>query len=185
MSEGHDSGHEYDGIREYDNPLPGWWVLLFWITIVFSPVYVLWYHFGAGPSEVEEYNVAMMEQAELESKAMLAAGDPTDDSIRQMGANASVMAGAAQVYASRCATCHGARGEGKIGPNLTDPFWLHGGKPTQIYQTIADGVPDKGMQPWKMQLPPVQVLAMAAYVDTLRGSDPPGAKAPQGEKEPI
>ena len=185
MSDERDSGHQYDGIREYDNPLPGWWVLLFWATLVFSPVYVLWYHFGSGPSEVEEYNAAMMEQAELESKAMLAAGKPTDHSIRQMGLNASFMAGAAQVFASRCATCHGNRAEGKIGPNLTDAFWLHGGKPTQIYHTILEGVPDKGMQPWKMQLPPAQLLAMAAYVTTLQGTAPPGAKAPQGEKEPL
>ena len=185
MSDERDSGHEYDGIREYDNPLPGWWVLLFWVTLVFSPLYVLWYHFGSGPSEVEEYNAAMMEQAELESKAMLAAGKPTDDSIRTMGGNQAVMAGAAQVFASRCATCHGNRGEGKIGPNLTDVYWLHGGKPTQIYHTILEGVPEKGMQSWKMQLPPAQVLAMAAYVTTLQGTDPPAAKAPQGDKDPI
>jgi cytochrome c oxidase cbb3-type subunit 3 len=144
---------------------------------------VLWYHFGAGESVLAEYNADMMEQAEAQTRALLAAGDPTDVSIREMGANPAMMAGAAQIFASRCATCHGGSGEGKIGPNLTDPYWLHGGQPMQIYRTILEGVPDKGMLAWKMQLPPAQVLAMAAYVTTLQGTNPPRAKAPQGEKD--
>jgi cytochrome c oxidase cbb3-type subunit 3 len=174
--------HEYDGIREYDNPLPGWWVALFWATLVFTPAYVVWYHFGAGPSVIEEYNADSIAHYDRLSREMLAAGAPTDGGILEMAANQAVMAGAAQVFASRCAQCHGAGAEGKIGPNLTDPYWLHGGRPTQIYHTITEGVPEKGMLAWKQQLRPAELLAVAAYVTSLQGSNPANPKPPQGDK---
>jgi cytochrome c oxidase cbb3-type subunit 3 len=95
------------------------------------------------------------------------------------------MAGGGADLRQRCATCHGNRAEGKIGPNLTDVYWLHGGKPTQIYHTILEGGARQGDAVLEDAAPTAQVLAMAAYLTTLQGTDPPGAKAPQGEKEPI
>jgi cytochrome c oxidase cbb3-type subunit 3 len=92
-----------------------------------------------------------------------------------------MMASAKGLFAQRCAVCHGLAGQGNIGPNLTDDYWLYGAKPTQIYHTITEGVPAKGMISWKAQLPAGQILALAAYVGTLHGTNPQNPKAPQGE----
>jgi cytochrome c oxidase cbb3-type subunit 3 len=92
-----------------------------------------------------------------------------------------MMASAKGLFALRCAVCHGPAAQGIIGPNLTDDYWLNGGKPTQIYHTITEGVPAKGMISWKSQLGAGQILALTAYVGTLRGTNPPNPKSPQGE----
>lgn len=177
--------HEYDGIREYDNPLPGWWVLLFWGTIVFSLFYATYYHFGNGTTIVQEYDADMLEIAELQTKAALSAGPVTDATLVGLIGNQGMMLGARQLFASKCAVCHGAAAEGKIGPNLTDDYWLHGSKPTQIHRTISDGVVEKGMIAWKTQLRPGEIAALAAYVVTLHGTNPPNPKPPQGDPAPA
>ena len=176
--------HEYDGIQEYDNPLPGWWQLLFWATIAFSVVYLLYYHVGHGASEIEEYQADMLVLGELQAKEALSAGPVTDDTLEGLRANSGMMLGARQLFVSKCATCHGDGGEGKIGPNLTDAYWLHGGMPTDIHRTIQEGIPAKGMIAWKTQLRPGEIAALAAFVTTLRGTNPPNAKEPQGELLP-
>lgn len=176
--------HSYDGIQEYDNPLPGWWLLLFWITILFSVVYMLYYHFGQGPSIVDQYNADMLRIAELQSKELLAAGPITDATILEAAKNTSLIVGARQIFVGKCSPCHGENGEGKIGPNLTDDYWIHGGRPERIYATILEGVPEKGMISWKSQLRPGEIVALAAYVDSLRGTAPANPKPPQGDLEP-
>ncbi len=89
---------------------------------------------------------------------------------------------AREIFHGRCAPCHGHDGQGVIGPNLTDEYWLHGGRPTEILRTITEGVLDRGMLAWKSQLNPGELRAMAAYVLTLQGTHPPNPKAPQGVK---
>ena len=173
--------HDFDGIQEYDNPLPGWWVLLFWATIVFSLLYATYYHLGNGASVLAEYDADMLAIAELQSKEALSAGPVTDEVLLGFVGNQGMMLGARQLFASKCAVCHGNAAEGKIGPNLTDDFWLHGSSPTQIHRTIGDGVPAKGMIAWRTQLRPGEIAALAAYVTTLHGTNPPNAKPPQGE----
>lgn len=173
--------HEYDGIQEYDNPLPGWWQLLFWGTIVFSAVYMLYYHAGEGQSELQQYEADMLVLGEMQAKEALSAGPVTDATLEGLRANQGMMLGARQLFVSKCATCHGEAGEGKIGPNLTDDYWLHGGLPTNIHKTITEGVPAKGMISWKLQLRPGEIAALSAYVTTLHGTNPPNPKEPQGE----
>jgi cytochrome c oxidase cbb3-type subunit 3 len=177
--------HEYDGIREYDNPLPGWWVFLFWATIVYSLFYATYYHFGNGPTVLAEYDANMLAIAELQSKEALSAGPVTDATLLGFVSNQGMMLGARQLYMSKCAVCHGAAGEGKIGPNLTDDFWLHGSRPTQIHHTLVEGVTEKGMIAWKTQLRPGEIAALAAYVTTLHGTNPPNPKPPQGDPAPA
>ncbi|MCP4902263.1 MAG: c-type cytochrome [bacterium] len=172
--------HRYDGIQEYDNPLPRWWVAIFWVTIVFSPLYILHYHFGAGSLEIESYDSEMIAFFDRQAQELLALGEVTDETIDDLMTNESMISGAKKIYQARCATCHGVFAEGGIGPNLTDGNWIHGGNPTDIYQTISEGVPEKGMLSWKRQLRPAELLGMAAYVGTLQGTDPPDAKAPEG-----
>lgn len=171
--------HEYDGIKEYDNPLPRWWVGIFWATIVFSIVYFLYYQVGPGPTVVDEYNAGMLELSEKQAAEILKMGPPSDESIVRLAKDTTMMAGAAALYQAKCSPCHGAKGQGVIGPNLTDDHWIHGGRPVQIYTIIAEGVPAKGMLTWKTQLRPMELLTLAAYVDTLPAT--PG-KAPEGQK---
>jgi cytochrome c oxidase cbb3-type subunit III len=174
--------HEYDGIREYDNPLPGWWLLLFWATILFSAWYLLYYQLGHGETVEQEYGREMLALYDVQMKQLLKLGPINDAMIAGFSAKPDMMASAKGLFAQRCAVCHGQYGQGNIGPNLTDDYWLYGGTPTQVYHTITEGVPAKGMIAWKAQLPAGQILALAAYVGTLHGSNPPNPKAPQGER---
>lgn len=174
--------HDFDGIQEFDNPLPRWWLLIFWATIVFTPVYILYFHFGPGPSVIDQYNAGMMEIFDLQAKEILQLGPVTDDTILKLAGDQGMMAGAAALYQAKCAPCHGSLGEGNIGPNLTDPFWIHGGRPLDIHRTISEGVPAKGMLSWKTQLRPVELLTLAGYITTIFGTNPPKAKAPEGKK---
>jgi len=174
--------HNYDGIQEYDNPLPTWWVTIFWAAILLTPFYILYYHGGEGRSAIDKYNAEMLAYANQQAEQLLAMGPITESTLAEFQADPAKMAGAAQLFGSKCATCHGARGEGNIGPNLTDEYWLHGGRLTEIYHTISEGVPSKGMLAWKKQLGLGDILTLAAYVGTIRGSDPPNAKAPQGKQ---
>lgn len=177
-------GHRYDGIKEYDNPMPGWWVGLLWATVVFSVIYVLGLNvFGF----VDSYEEDLAEsQAELqEMRAAYAEANPTFDADpealeRFVGDSEMIEAGAA-AYTANCAACHGQEGEGLIGPNLADKYWLHGGTNVAIYEVIAEGVPAQGMPPWQSVLSAEQIAQMVAYIRSLEGTDPAGAKEPQGE----
>jgi cytochrome c oxidase cbb3-type subunit 3 len=86
-------------------------------------------------------------------------------------------------YMYFCTPCHGQKGGGLIGPNLTDDYWLHGGQSADIARTIINGVPPRGMISWKYQLSPKEVGELVAYINSIRGSNPPNAKVPQGIKE--
>jgi cytochrome c oxidase cbb3-type subunit 3 len=173
--------HDYDGIKEYDNPLPSWWSWIFVVTIAFSVGYWLYYQIGPGPSLIAEYEQEMREHAALQAKlAPVAAGGPSEDRLRALMKDGPVMASAREIFATRCVPCHGPQGQGIIGPNLTDDYWLHGSALVDIRKTINDGVVEKGMIPWKDQLKPAEIDAMAAYVATLRGTNPPNPKPPQG-----
>jgi len=86
-----------------------------------------------------------------------------------------------ELFQVRCIACHGAAGQGIIGPNLTDEYWLHGGKLAEITHTITNGVPDKGMPPWGPVMSSEQIHFVVAYIRSIRGTNPAGAKAPQGE----
>ena len=177
--------HDYDGIREYDNPMPRWWLALFWISIAFSGVYFVYYHLGPGLLAVDAYNKDMIAYYDLQAQQFLALGEIGEGTLLELTADAALMAGGAQIYLAKCAQCHGNAGEGTIGPNLTDDYWLHGAKLTDIYETVKEGVPAKGMLSWKNQLGPAELLAVSAYVGTLRGATPPSPKAPQGTLEPY
>jgi len=173
--------HDYDGIKEYDNPLPSWWSWIFVATIVFSLGYWGYYQIGPGPSVIAEYEQEMGEQAaRLAKLAPAASNGASEESLRALMKDGKMMASAKEIFATRCVPCHGPQGQGIIGPNLTDDYWLHGGTLVAIRKTISDGVIEKGMIPWKDQLKPAEVDAMAAYVATLQGTKPANPKPPQG-----
>jgi cytochrome c oxidase cbb3-type subunit 3 len=173
--------HSYDGIQEYDNPLPRWWVALFWLTIVITPLYILYYHFGPGPLAHDRYDAAMVAFYDKQAEELLAMGEITEATLVGLTGDQSMMNSGEKIFQGKCATCHGMFGEGGIGPNLTDEYWLHGGQYMDIYRTVREGVPTKGMLAWERQLRPAELLAVSSYAGSLLGSEPPNAKAPQGD----
>lgn len=173
--------HEYDGIREYDNPLPGWWRRLFWATFFFSIGYFFHYHItGNGTSIAEAYELEMSEAREQRAKELMGS-TVTPEGLEKLMADPALMSDARRLFTERCASCHADRGQGLIGPNLTDDYWLHGnGTLMDIYKLVNEGVPDKGMPAWGPQLKPAEVQKLAALVGSFRGLNLPG-KAPQGK----
>lgn len=172
--------HEYDGIVEYDNPMPAWWKNMFWGTFVFSLGYLFWYHLGGnGVSVREAYESDVAEAAALAARESLGQA-VSEDSLAVLLSDEASLKEAGAKYAGVCAPCHGERGQGLIGPNLTDDHWIHGGGSLMdIYQVVSAGVPEKGMPPWERQLAPDELRKLTAYVGTLRGTHVAG-KAPEG-----
>ena len=175
--------HAYDGIQEYDNPLPRWWLALFWATIIFTPLYILYFHFGGGMLAKERYDQEMIAFYDKQAEQLLALGEISENTLVDLMADASMMNGGKKIFQAKCATCHGVFGEGGIGPNLTDDYWLHGGQLMDVYATVRDGVPAKGMLAWERQLRPAELMAVSSYVGTLLGTEPPNPKAPQGNEQ--
>lgn len=172
-------GHSYDGIQEYDNPMPRWWVWVFWATIIFVPLYyILPSPFGEGEGAVAQYEADVAKHQAAQPAQ--AAPTVSDDELTQLAASAAALADGKTVFDANCAACHRADGGGLIGPNLTDDAWIHGGTPTQVHRTIAVGVLEKGMPPWERILKPEQLNHVTAYVLSLKGTNPPNPKAPEG-----
>jgi len=182
LDQDHLMDHSYDGIQEYDNPLPGWWLAIFWASIIFAPLYILYFHFGPGLLSIDRYDRAMMIATERQMAAILAMGEISENTLVDLMDDPSMMNGGKKIFVAKCATCHGIFGEGGIGPNLTDDHWLHGAQLMDVYRTVREGVPAKGMLAWERQLRPAELLAVSAHVGGLLGSDPPNAKAPQGDQ---
>ncbi|MFY7928176.1 MAG: cbb3-type cytochrome c oxidase N-terminal domain-containing protein [Oligoflexus sp.] len=170
-----------DGIEEYDNPLPPWWVWLFNITIAFGIVYLIWYHVLHKPGLEAELAAekAAFQKQKAEQAAALAAS--AGDLLTRLKDPAKVVEGK-DLYVTNCVACHGQLGEGTVGPNLTDKFWIHGGEPDQIMAVIQHGVPSKGMVAWEPILGPQKIEAVTAYVLSLKGTNPPNGKAPEGDE---
>lgn len=178
-------GHRYDGIKEYDNPMPGWWVWTFVLCVVFAAYYVLGiYIFDTVDTYGEDLAQAQAELTDIR-EAYLAANpvfEADAASLAEVIANEEMILAGAVHYASYCAACHGGAGEGLIGPNLTDAYWLHGGDPVDAFRVITEGVVEKGMTPWGGVLTPEQRAETVAYIyGALQGTDPPDAKAPEGD----
>ena len=176
--------HVYDGIVEHDNFLPRWWLGILYGSIIFGALYVGYYIFGPGPTLVQEYDAALAARKAQVAAAPAApqAAGKDDASLKSWAADAAHITQGKGVYDAKCAVCHGPVGEGGIGPNMTDDFWLHGAKPSEMAATVTNGVADKGMPPWGALLSADDLKSVVAYVRTLHGTNPPNGKAPQGEK---
>lgn len=175
--------HSYDGIQEYDNPLPGWWKWSFYVTIVWSGVYVV----AIGLGFVNDYTMDLQTESVRVDTLVREweAAHPKPTITEEELAAAVAAPGTAEqggaIFASKCASCHGDKGQGLIGPNLTDKFWIHGGGLKAIHTVIAEGVPDKGMPAWGPLMKPDEVIAAVSWIRSVQGTEPSGAKAPQGE----
>ena len=176
--------HEYDGIQELNNPTPAWFMYLFYGTMVFAVAYLLIYHvFGIGQLQYDEYKTEMA-QAEIVKKQFLSkSANLVDENTVKLVTDAEVLKSGEAIFKQSCAPCHGEHAQGMVGPNLTDEYWLHGSKITQVFKTIKYGVPAKGMPTWEKQLSPKQIADVANYIKSLKGTNPANPKEPQGDKE--
>lgn len=173
--------HAYDGIQEYDNPLPAWWLATFFITIIFGFLYWIHYEFGGGQSQYAELNADLAKYEALKTSAP--APTESEEELLKLIAAAETVKEGEGLFASRCAACHGNELQGLIGPNLVDEFWIHGkGTFTEVMNVVAKGVLDKGMPNWDGQLSPKELKTVTAFILSRKGSKVPNPKAPQGDK---
>jgi len=176
--------HDYDGIQELDNNLPPWWLWMFYISIIFGFVYVYIYHFSPWKqSNVEQYEYNMAKAEEDVKNYLALKGETIDENNLEPIVDAEELKLAQGTFVNLCAACHRPDGGGSVGPNLTDPYWIHGGDISSLYKTIKYGVPEKGMISWSSQLSPKKMHQLASYIITLKGNEVPDPKEPQGELE--
>lgn len=174
--------HDYDGIKELDNNLPPWWVYLFYLCIVFGVVYMLRYEvFGADNQEMELKKEVAQAKIEI-AEYMKTAPDLMDEKSVTLLTDPADLAIGKEIFSTNCAACHRADAGGQIGPNLTDDRWILGGGIKNIFHTLVNGGRDgKGMISWKGTLKPKEMQKVASYILSLQGSNPPDAKAAEGE----
>ena len=178
--------HEVDGIEEYDNALPRWWLGTLYASMVFAAGYWFAYHSGAFANLPRAaYEAEVDARAKAEAAKVKSMGAVTPEALSALSRDKGTVDQGKQVFTQTCIACHRSDGGGTVGPNLTDEFWLHGGAPDRIFKTVAEGVPEKGMPAWKPQLGIERVQAVTAYVLTLRNTNVPGGKPPQGERETL
>jgi cytochrome c oxidase cbb3-type subunit 3 len=148
-------GADNDGIEEYDNPLPDWWLGLFIVSIIFAVVYTVNYHFISHDSQAGYYADEMAAAEKMW---------PTPKQTEVAELTPENLEAGQQIFKTNCVACHGEDMHGKIGPNLTDGTWIHGGTQEEIQSTITTGVPSKGMVTWGPILGPEKIQLVAAFV---------------------
>lgn len=174
--------HDYDGIKELDNVLPPWWVYLFYGTIIFALVYLVRFHVMNEYDQEQEFKneVAL---AELEKSKMPkdAAEEVSYETVVVL-TDATSLAKGKEIFTNACAACHKADGGGLVGPNLTDKHWINGGGIKNVFKLISEGSKNNpSMVAWKANLSAKDIQSVSSYILTLEGSNPPDAKAAEGE----
>ena len=178
--EDHVRDHAFDGIQEYDNKLPNWWLWILYGSIVFALAYWLVLHtIGAGDLPREALRKDMVAAAEVQL-ARAAAGGVTTETLQLMSTIPAKMEEGRVLFEQYCAVCHLNDGTGSVGPNLTDDYWIHGPTAMDHHAVVTNGVTAKGMAAWGNQLGPTRVELVTAYLLTFRGKNLKG-KAPEGE----
>ena len=179
------TGHVYDGIEEYDNPLPRWWFIMFIVTFVYAGVYLLVYPgLGSWPGLFGWSSVIELRGHQQQADARYADtfGTYANTPIEELAQNPDAMKMGLRLFSNNCAVCHGADGGGNYGfPNLTDHDWLYGGTPDKIKETITLG--RKGAMPaWGALMGETGVVNVSEYVLQMSGQEHDAAKAELGAK---
>jgi len=174
--------HNYDGIKELDNNLPPWWVYSFYATIIFAVVYLVRFEVLNDYNQAEEYETAVVLANKEIAEWKKTAKNLVDVNTVELLTDASDLNAGKALFLANCVACHKPNGEGGIGPNLTDKNWILGGGIKNVFRTISEGGRDgKGMISWKTDLKPVEMAQVASFVLSLQGTNPAGAKAPEGD----
>lgn len=176
--------HDFDGIYELDNPTPPWFMWLFYATIFFGIAYIINYHvLEYGKMQDEEYAIEMNEAKAAKAAFLAKSANQIDENSVKEDLSAAILNSGKSLFNANCISCHGDQGQGLVGPNLTDKFWIHGGSIQNIFKTIKYGVPEKGMISWEKTMTPKQMAELANYIVSLKGTNPPNPKAAQGTEE--
>lgn len=178
-----DLQHDYDGIRELDNKIPSWWLYSFYGTILIAVIYMYRMFISETmPDQITElHEENRLAQIKIQEYLKNAANNVDENSVVMLD-DAGIASGQKLFKSMGCTTCHGENGEGNsVGPNLTDDYWLHKGSINDIFYSIKYGWPEKGMKSWKDDLSPIQIAQIASYIKSLKGSNPPNAREPQGD----
>lgn len=176
-----DTGHSYDGIHELDNVIPPWFKVAFLLSIIVAFGYFYRYQVAkSAPSQIEEYNTEMAEAKVQQEDYLKSQKDNVDETTVTMLEADGISSGAV-LYKNNCVACHGTQGQGGVGPNLTDDYWIHSGGIKDIFKTLKYGWQEKGMKSWKDDFSPVQMAQLASFVKSLKGTKPPTPKEPQGD----
>ncbi|WP_205755920.1 cbb3-type cytochrome c oxidase N-terminal domain-containing protein [Lacibacter luteus] len=174
--------HNYDGIRELDNRLPPWWLYGFYVTIIIGGIYLWRYHVSeTAPLSKQEFEIAMKKADEEKAAYLAKAANNVDENTVTLMKEVTALDAGKAAFVQMCAACHGKAGEGSVGPNLTDDYWLHGGSINDVFKTIKYGWPEKGMKAWQDDFSPVQIAQIASYIKSLNGTNPPNGKEKQGD----
>lgn len=168
--------HEYDGIQELDNNLPPWWVWGFYITILFAFAYILNYHFfRASDLQIKAYDKEMVQaQKDIDAYLKSQAMNIDETNVTKLD-DATALSEGKSIFTNNCTVCH-KDGQGDIGPNLTDKFWIYGNDIKQVFTTIKNGTPN-GMPDHASKLNPLELQKVASYVLSMKYK---AGKAPQG-----
>ena len=176
--------HEYDGIREFDNPTPMWWYLVFLGTALFSVSYFVFFHLGdAGRTLAEAHEMAVADNLRLRFAEIgeLKVDEPT---VMAYLDKPDWLAVGASVYRTHCRSCHADNGSGLVGPNLTDDSYKNVNQLIDVARVIENGAAAGSMPAWRNRLHPNEVVLVAAYVAGLRGQNLPGPRGAEGKPIP-
>lgn len=176
--------HEYDGIREFDNPTPGWWYWLFGASVVFSACYLLFFHFSVAGWSVED-TWAQNQRAEF-ARVFGSVGQmkPDEETILRSMDNPQFMTIAKATFIGSCSACHSRDGGGLVGVNLCDDSYKNIKNVSDIFRVITEGANKGAMPAWKQSLLDNERIILAAYVASLRGTTPASPKAAEGVEIP-
>lgn len=155
--------HVVDGIQEYDQRLPFWWLCILFSAIIFSIVYWLVLDDRSFTGGVDQQLEAKLQA--VAAKRLANSIDVTNDTLFwEMAANPQFVSAGQAIFESNCVACHGKELQGGVGFNLVDEEWVHGSKPSEIYVTVAQGVLEKGMQAWESQLGQKRIAEVVSYL---------------------
>ncbi|MCK9281033.1 MAG: c-type cytochrome [Melioribacteraceae bacterium] len=172
--------HDFDGIKELDNKIPPWFNILFYGSIIWSVIYMFVFHIaGDGNIQVAEYQ-SEVQMASAEREILIKTGAFLNEETVTVLTDTPALSSGKDIYLKNCASCHGNNGEGTVGPNLTDDYWIHGGDIKSIFSTVKYGVPAKGMISWETQLDPKKMQEVASYIKSIHGTNPDNPKAQEG-----
>jgi len=176
--------HEYDGIREFDNPTPGWWYWLFGASVAFSALYLVFFHFSVAGWTVEDA-WSNDQRAEF-VRVFGSVGElkKDDESILKQMDNQQFMTIAKAAFIGNCSACHAKDGGGLVGVNLCDDSFKNIKNVSDIFKVITDGANAGAMPAWKRTFSDNERVILAAYVASLRGTKPANPKAAEGEPLP-
>ena len=158
--------HVYDGIEEYDQRLPNWWLWTFYLSIIFA--FLSWFGWYTSQAFASDEERLAAEMDTIEARRFAMAGTIDNDSLWAMSRNTTITASNMEVYRAQCVFCHGEDLSGGLGGGLplNDEEWRWGHEPVDIYSVVKEGSPDptKGMQAWERELGPTRVSAVVAYI---------------------